>query len=185
MTFETNYTGQDVFMETLESSDSSEGEGGYDNASYGSDVQPPSMTDGFVLVLEDSCRARYRPSRTAKTSPFYVCLNKSECRSLAGGRHSVLRGKARVKPGVYCGVYGRNGKLIAAQDGTHTSPESLAKIAEERRRSVRAQGHGLQNLKTGLESSTDTPTLGGLSSKNLTLSSAENLVVGAIDQEGG
>ena len=138
MTSETDYAGKDVPLETLESSDFSEGEGGYDDVLYGSDVQPPEMAKGYVLVLEDSCRARYHRSRTAKDSPFYVCLNQAGYRSLAGGKHLVLRGQARAKSGVYGGIYGKNGKLIGAQDGTCTSPESLSKIANERRKSDRA-----------------------------------------------
>ena len=49
---------------------SSEGEGGtdYDNASYGSDIQPPDLPQGFIMVLEDSCRARYRPVKASKTT---------------------------------------------------------------------------------------------------------------------
>ena len=138
MPSETDYTGRVVPLKTLESTDSSEEEGGYDDVSYRLDVQPPEMAKGFVLVLKDSCCTRYRHSRTAKDSPFYVCLNQAGYRSLAGGKHLVLRGQARAKSGVYGGIYGKNGKLIGAQDGTCTSPESLSKIANERRKSDRA-----------------------------------------------
>ena len=86
-----------------------------------------------------------------------------------------------MNPGVYCGVYGGNVKLIAPQDGTYTSPKSPYKIVEERGRSKRAQAHGLQDFNTGLGFSTDTPTLGGLLAKNLILSSADNLVVDESD----
>ena len=184
MTSETDYAGEEVLL-TLESPNSSGGEEGYDDASFGSDVQPPALATGFAMVLEDSCRAVYRGSRRAKDLPFYVCLNNAECRSLAGGKHSFLRTQKRAEPGVYEGVYGKNGKLVAAQDGTRTTPESLSKIATERRQSDRAQALGLQDLTSGLERSTETSTVGGLLNSKLTQSEAEDLVATEIDQGGG
>ena len=63
----------------------------------------------------------------AKDAPYYVCLNKAQCRSLAGGNHAVLRGGHRAEPGVYEGVYGPTGKLTAAKSGTRISPATAAK----------------------------------------------------------
>ena len=82
---------------------SSKGES-YDDILYGSDVQPPDLAKGYVMVHENCCRARYRPSRAGKNAPYYICLNRSECRSLAGGQHPVLRGCQRAEPGVYEGA---------------------------------------------------------------------------------
>ena len=186
MTSEPDYTGKKMAKETLESSDSSEGEGGYDDASYGSDVQPPGLSKGFVMVHENCCRAIYRPSRMAKDSTDYICLNKTQCRSLAGGTHQVLREKQRAAPGVYAGRYGKNGKLVAALVGTLTDPATLDTIADERRRADRSQALSLSGLTSGLDRSTEeTVTLGGLSDAKLTLSDAESLVASEIDQEGG
>ena len=121
----------------LESDDSSEGEA-YDDSSYGSDIQPPDLGTGFVMVHENCCRARYRPSRVAKDAPYYVCLNKSGCRSLAGGNHAVLRGGHRAEPGVYEGVYGSSGKLTAAKSGSMLPTSSVAKLAADKRAADRA-----------------------------------------------
>ena len=136
MTSETDFVGKEIPLETLDSEESSEG-GAFEAASYGSDVQPPSLTKGYVRVHKDCCRARYRPSRTAKDAPFYLCLNKATCRSLAGGNHAVLRGGHRAEPGVYKGVYGPSGKLLAAEAGTRITPEAVEREAAESRASDR------------------------------------------------
>ena len=128
-----------------ESSVPSEGEN-YEDMSYGSDVQPPDLATGFVMVHEHCCRARYRPSRAAKDTPFLICLNKSECRSLAGGLHPLLRGCQRAEPGVYHGVYGPSGKLTAARDGTRSSPDALSKLATEARNLNRAHAATIGGL---------------------------------------
>ena len=45
-------------------SDSSEGET-YDDISYGSDVQPPDIAPGFVMVHKNCYREKYHTSRVA------------------------------------------------------------------------------------------------------------------------
>ena len=110
---------------------SSKGGTEYDNVSCGSDVQPAHIPQGFVMVLDDSCRARYRPVKASKDSPFYVCLNRSTCRSLHGGQHPVLRREYREKPGMYKGIYGVKGQLLAAESGTFTEPERVEVLLGE------------------------------------------------------
>ena len=102
---------------------SNEGET-YDDDSYGSEVQPPDLAKGFVMVHDNCCRARYRKSRSVPEAPYLICLNKYDCRSLAGGHHPVLRGCQRAKPGVYEGVYSPSGKLTAAKARTRSSQDS-------------------------------------------------------------
>ena len=142
--------GEKLAKMPLNSSDSSEGEEAYDDMSYGSDIQSPDLAKGFVMVHENCCRARYRPSRVSKGTPFYVCLNKSDCRSLAGGQHAILRGGHRAVPGVYRGVYGPSGKLLAAKAGTQTTPATIEKLAAETRESDRAQAATIGKLSADM-----------------------------------
>ena len=138
------------------SPDCSEGET-YDDNSYGSGILTPGLTEGFVMVTENCCRARYCPSRVAKDAPFYICLNKSSCRSLAGGHHPVLRGGHRADPGVYEGIYGPRGKLVAAQAGTRHTHANTERMAEESRASNRAQADAIGGLTSGGSAIFSTP----------------------------
>ena len=71
----------------------------FDDESYGSDVQMPGLSDGFIQVHEGCCRAMYRPSKAGKDAGMYICLNKASCRSHYEGRdHSILRGGHRATP---------------------------------------------------------------------------------------
>ena len=153
---------------------SSGGGSAYDDASYGSDIQPPDLQQGFVMVPEDCCRAKYRPVKAANDSPFYVCLNKSTCRSLAGGQHPVLREEHRTEPGVYKGIYGPKGKLLAAESGTRTSPARVEELVKEQRASDRDQAKILENL---------TPVSG--SASVFSVPDAEKIATAEIDQEEG
>ena len=154
---------------------SSEGEDAYDESSYGSDFQPPDLTPGFVQVHEDCCRARYRKSRAAPSDPYYICLNKSTCRSLAGGHHTVLRGGHRAEPGTYEGIFSPSGKLVAAKSGTRTTPESVKEVAWSIRESDRAQAAAIEGLTVGAMT-------GGLLSSKMSIQQAETLVA-EPDQE--
>jgi len=158
-------------------SDSSGGENEYDDASYGSSFQPPGLSQDFVMVHESCCRARYRPSRMAKDAPFYICLNRSTCRSLAGGQHPVLRGKHRSQSGVYEGIFGSNGKLLAAKSGTLTTSDSQKQMAEASRAADRAQAEAIIGLSTDVLPSDE------LLASNFSIPQAENLVSSEIDQE--
>ena len=153
---------------------SSEGGTEYDNVSYGSDVQPAYIPQGFVMVLDDSCRARYRPVKAPKDSPFYVCLNKSTCRSLHGGQHPVLRTEHREKPGMYKGIYGVKGQLLAAESGTLTDPDRVEKNLDDQRASDRDQGSKLKY---------PTPEDSG-SASVFSVSEAERIIAVYVNQEG-
>ena len=176
MASEDNLQVSENMAEMLNSPFSSEGEGEYDEASYGSDFQPPGLTPGLVMVHEDCCRARYRPSRVPPGTPYYICLNKSTCRSLAGGRHSVLRGEQRAVPGAYEGIFGPGGKLLAAKSGTRSTTKAVEKATQEIRASDRAQVEAIQGLTVN-----EPP--GGLSCQGLSLSQAEDLVTAEFDQD--
>ena len=162
--------------EMLNSPFSSEGEEEYDEASYGSDFQPPGLASGLVMVHEDCCCARYRPSRVPPGTPYYIFLNKSTCCSLAGGRHSVLRGGQRAEPGAYKGIFGPGGKLLAAKSGTRSTAKAAEQATKEIRASDRAQVEAIKGL-----TSNEPP--GGLSCQDLSLSQAEILVLAESDQE--
>ena len=160
------------------SPDSSEGEDNYDDSSYGSEFQPPDITPGFVKVHENCCRARYRKSRADPNDPFLICLNKSTCRSLAGGNHAVLRGGQRAEPGTYEGSFSRTGRLLAAKAGTRTTPESLKLAAENIRNSDRAQAAAIQGL-------TKEKIGGGLSSSKFLIQKAQTLTAESDQEAGG
>ena len=125
MASEDNLQVSENMAEMLNSPFSSEGEEEYDEASYGSDFQPPGLAPGLVIVHEDCCRARYRPSRVPPVTPYYICLNKSTCRSLAGGRHSVLQGGQRAEPRACEGIFSPGGKLLAAKSGTRSTAKAV------------------------------------------------------------
>ena len=120
----------------------------YDDDSYGSEFQPPDLAHGSVMVHENRCRARYRKSRSALDAQYLICLNNSDCRSLAGGRHSLLRSSQRADPGVYEGVYGANRKLLAAKAGTCHTPQTLSRLASEARNSNRSQAADIGELSS-------------------------------------
>ena len=149
MTSKEGILGENLAEMQENASFSSEGET-YDDDSYGSDIQPPDLAKGFVMVKENHCRARYRKSRSAADAPYLICLNKSDCRSLAGGRHPVLRGCQRAEPGVYEGVYSSIGKLTAARSGTRSSIQSLAKSDSDTRASNRAQAASIGELSSDM-----------------------------------
>ena len=143
------------------------------------------------MVHENCCRARYRPSRVAKDAPYYVCLNKAGCRSLAGGNHSVLRGGHRAEPGVYEGVYRPTGKLTAANAGTKTTTASTSRLAAEKRASDRAHATTIGGLldDVSLASSKNQEHASGrtkgLSTSDVSpflTSDAKKLMTPAIDQ---
>ena len=116
----------------------------YDAASYGSDLEPPGLAQGYTMVHENCCRARYKPSTAPKSSSSHVCLNKSSCRSVYGGKdHSVLRGGHRAEPGVYEGIYSKTGKLLCAKAGTRTTARSIELEAQECLASDRAHASTL------------------------------------------
>ena len=164
----------------LNSPVSSEGEEEYDDCSYGSEFQPPDLAQGFVKVHETCCRARYRVSRASKDSPYCICLNKSTCRSLAGGQHPVLRGGQRADPGIYEGIFSARGKLLAAKSGTRCTPASIKKVFVERRGSDRTQATAIKGLS--FEDPPGGLSSGGLSRSSLSISQAEDLVA-EMDQE--
>ena len=138
--------------EILNSPDSSGGEESrYYDYAYGSNFQSPELTQGFVIVHKNFYCARYHPSKDAKGVPFYNCLNKSTCRSLAGGQHPVLRGGVqRAKSGTYEGIFGSNGKLLAAKSGTLATSESLDHAAKESQASDCAQVNAIKGMTHGL-----------------------------------
>ena len=116
----------------------------YDAASYGSDLEPPGLAQGYTMVHENCCRARYKPSTAPKNSSSHVCLNKSSCRSVYGGKdHSVLRGGYRAELGVYEGIYSKTGKLLCAKAGTRTTARSIELEAQECLASDRAHASTL------------------------------------------
>ena len=160
------------------SPNSSGGEDEYDDSSYGSDFQPSDVEPGLVVVHEKCCRARYRKSRAGPNDPFLICLNKSTCRSLAGGNHAVLRGGQRAEPGTYVGIFSRNGKLLAAKSGTRSTPENLKATVESIRESDRAQAAAIDGLTAeGFD--------GGLLGSKLSIQQAENLVTESDQEVGG
>ena len=115
-----------------ESIDSSHEEASDNDFSYGSDVQDRSLSDDFVRVHDNCCCMIYRPSKASKDSDKYICLNKSSCCSQYDGRdHSLLRGGHRAEPGIYEGIYGQTGKLLAAKAGSRTSDKALDCAREE------------------------------------------------------
>ena len=98
----------------------------YDAASYGSDLEPPGLSKGYTMVHENCCRAKYKPSTAPKGGSIHICLNKSTCRSVYGGRdHSLLRAEHRAEPGLYKGIYSQTGKLLSAKAGTRTDARAL------------------------------------------------------------
>ena len=116
----------------------------YEAASFGSGIQPPGLTPGYTFVHENCCRARYKPSTGPKNSAYYICLNKSSCRSLYGGTdHSTLRSGQRAEPGVYQGNYGKDGKLLSAQADTRTTVRALELASYVARASDRAHAASL------------------------------------------
>ena len=145
MTSETDFLGEEIPLETLDS-EFSEVEMVYDDGSYGSDVQPPNLTEDFVRVHEECCRARYHPSRTGKDAPYSICVNKSTCQSLAGGSHPVLREEHWASTGIYEGIYGPSGKILAAKAGTRVTPETVERLATESCVSDRAQAEAINGL---------------------------------------
>ena len=94
-------------------------------------ISPPNIPQGFVMVLDDSYRARYRPVKAPKDSPFYVCLNKSTYHSLHGVQHPVLRNEHREEPGMYKDIYGVKGKIVAAESGTLTTHKRVEEVLGE------------------------------------------------------
>ena len=144
--------GDGIEVENMEnlSTDSSHGEDYDDLLSYGSDVQDPELSGGLVRVHEDCCRVAYRPSKAPKDSARYICLNKSSCRSQYGGRdHSILRGHHRAQPGVYEGVYGQTGKLLAAKSGTRTTASDQNRLQDEKRASDRVHASSMDGRNLG------------------------------------
>ena len=139
---------------------------------------PPGLAKGFVMVHEDCCRAHYRPSRVPKGTPLYICLNKSTCRSLAGGKHQVLRSGQRAVPGAYEGIFSSSGKLLAAKSDSRSTTEAVEQVISAVRASDRAQVEAIQGL-TAEELSE-----GGLSCQ-ISVSQAEDLVSAELDQEAG
>ena len=136
---------------SLKSTDSSH-DGAYDDMSYGSDVQVPGLSGGYVRVHDNCCRVTYRPSKASKESATYICLNKSSCRSQYGGRdHSILRGGHRATSGIYEGIYGQTGKLLAAKAGSRTSVGVLDRAREESRASDRAYAATMGGRNVRLE----------------------------------
>ena len=135
-----------------ESIDSSHEEASDNDFSYGSDVQAPGLSDGFVRVHDNCCRVIYWPSKASKDSDKYICLNKSSCRSEYGGRdHSLLRGGHRAEPGIYEGIYGQTGKLLAAKAESRTSDKALDRTREESRASDRAYAASVDGRNLGLD----------------------------------
>ena len=113
------------FLDENLSYSSHEGEE-YDAASFGSELEPPGLAQGYTVVHENCCRAHYKSSTAPKNAPYHICLNKSTCRSLYGGTdHSILRGGQRAEPGVYEGLYSTKGKLFCAKAGTRTTARAI------------------------------------------------------------
>ena len=149
---EDNYEEENPDILSKRSIDSGHEEASDDDISYGSDVQVPGLTDGYVRVHVNCCRVIYRPSKASKDSGKYICLNKSSCRSQYGGRdHSLLRSDHRAEPGIYQGIYGKTGKLLAAKAGSRTSDKTLDRAREEARASDRAYAASMDGRNLGLD----------------------------------
>ena len=115
-------------------------EGEYDDISYGSGVQDSGMPDGYIRVDKNVCRAVYIPISAPKNAPKYICLNKASCRTKYGGQdHLNLRNEpsTRAEPGIYLGIYGQTGKLLAAKADSLTSVETMVQKQSESRASDR------------------------------------------------
>ena len=144
-------------MENVDNSDKNESyldhEGeDYDATSYGSVLQPPGLTQGYTMVHENCCRARYRLYKSSPDKLYHICLNKVTCCSLYGGTyHAALRCGQRAEVGVYKGNYnGQIRKLLSAKAGTRTTARAIERISVDARESDRALAASMDMLDRDL-----------------------------------
>jgi len=108
---------------------------------------------GTLTLTEACCHARYR-SKTALSDNkrLYICIHKYTCRKREGGYHGALQSNHRAEPGIYEGVFHKNGKPIAALAGSWATESDHAGYAKTARATNRMQAEVLLNLSSTTKS---------------------------------